>query len=191
MDNRPASRQDGVRGTGKEQTHMDRMSSIEMALENERVETEFYCAEAARSRNRVAKKLFETLAGDEQEHMTRIARLHKELTGAGSWPMDVPLEVKGTEVRKVLAGIARDKGSAADHDENDIAALRRAAAFEDRGASLYMELAKGSANPMEARFFKFLAGIEREHYMSIKDSLLYLEDPQAWNEARERSTLDG
>ncbi|MDD5306508.1 MAG: ferritin family protein [Deltaproteobacteria bacterium] len=171
--------------------NMNRMSSIELALANEKIEVEFYEKEAARSRNRVARALFETLAGDEQEHIARIARLHRELTGAGSWPTDVPIEVKGTEVRKVLAGIARDKGSVADHDENDIAALKRAAGFEDKGASLYLELAKGSDNPMEARFFKFLAGIEREHFMSIKDSLLYLEDPQAWHEAREHSTLDG
>ena len=37
----------------------------------------------------------------------------------------------------------------------------------------------------------FLADIEREHRISLQDSLSYLEDPESWLEASEHQGLDG
>ena len=65
---------------------MDRMSSIELAIRNENTEMEYYLEQVRRSRNPVAKLLFETLAADEKEHMVRIEGLHRKLTADGSWP---------------------------------------------------------------------------------------------------------
>jgi hypothetical protein len=46
-------------------------------------------------------------------------------------------------------------------------------------------------NPQEKKFFSFLAQIEREHMLSMKDSLFYLEDPEGWFESNGRAGLDG
>jgi len=166
------------------------MSSIELAIRNETAEMEYYLAEARRSGNPVARRLFETLAEDEQEHMTRLRVMHGRLIAEGSWPADVPIEVAGTDVKQVLDRLGRD-GSTEAHDDDDIAALRKGIEFEQQGARFYADLAEACANPQERKFFSFLAGIEREHMLSIKDSLFYLEDPRGWMEEKERAGLDG
>ncbi len=170
---------------------MDRMSSIELALKNEETEMNFYLNEAARSSNPLAKAMFAELARDEHEHMDRIRGLHGKLVSDGAWPADVGIEVAGTNVKQVLEGVVADQGSRSAHDEDDIAALRKAIDFESRGAAFYAELAGACDNPMEAKFFGFLARIEREHHLSLTDSLAYLDDPEAWNMQHGRAGLDG
>ncbi|MBN2495093.1 MAG: ferritin family protein [Deltaproteobacteria bacterium] len=170
---------------------MDRMASIELALKNEQTEMDFYLHEAARSRNALARAMFENLARDEQEHMTRIRALHERLLIDGAWPEDVPIEVAGTDVKQTLERLVGQEGSQADHDDDDIQAIQKAIDFESRGSSFYAELAGQCKNPAEERFFRFLSQIEREHFLSLTDSLAYLDDPEAWMMQHERSGLDG
>jgi rubrerythrin len=170
---------------------MDRMSSIELALKNEQTEMDFYLHEARRSNNPLAQTMFKSLAGDEEEHMTRIRTLHEKLVSDGSWPVDVPIEVQDTNIREVLDGLVDKQGSAADHDRDDEQALQQAAEFEAKGSKFYSDLAEICENPMEKNFFSFLSRIEKEHHLSVVDSLAYLRDPQAWMMEHERSGLDG
>jgi rubrerythrin len=170
---------------------MDRMSSIELAIKNESSEMAFYLNEARRSENPVAKALFKTLAEDEKEHKNRLLGLHEKLVADGSWPSDVPIEVNGTNIKSVLGGLGRDPASFAKHSEDDIAALKKAISFEENGAKFYSDISKTCDSAAEAAFFRFLSQIEREHMLSIQDSLFYLEDPEGWLEAKERSGLDG
>jgi len=59
---------------------MKYMASFDLALKNEKSEMDFYLNEAARSRNQLAKAMFNTLARDEEEHIIRIRALHEKLT---------------------------------------------------------------------------------------------------------------
>lgn len=170
---------------------MDRMASIELALKNEKTEMEFYLHEAERSRNALARAMFETLANDEKEHMTRIQGLHGKLVDQGSWPADVAIELAGTNVKSVLNNLVGDVSSAAGHDDDDLAALQRAQAFEATGAKFYADLAGVCDHPQEKTFFEFLAAIEREHHLAITNSLAYLADPEDWMMRTGRSGLDG
>jgi len=170
---------------------MDTMAAIELALKNEKTEMEFYQHEASRSRNPLAKAMFLQLAKDEEEHMTRIRGVHQKRSADGSWPKDVPIQVKGTHVTRVLEETVKKTGSAQDHDGDDQVALKKAIEFESRGHRFYVEVAAGCSNPMEQKFFRFLAEIEREHHLSLVDSLAYLEDPEGWTRQHERSGLDG
>ncbi len=170
---------------------MDRMASIELALHNERTEMGFYRNEARRSKNPLARAMFDNLARDEQEHMTRIQDLHRKLLSEGRWPEEVPLRVQDTDIRQTLDRVAHLDGSAADHDDDDARAIERAIAFEERGEKFYRELADACENPQEKEFFAFLSGIEREHRLSLVDSLAYLKDPRAWLEQHEKIGLDG
>jgi rubrerythrin len=170
---------------------MDTMPSIEMALKNEKTEMEFYRQQSKRSRNMLAKAMFDNLARDEQEHMERIAKLHKRLLSDGQWPVDMPIEVAGTDIKKTLDSLVGKTGADADHDADDLQALEKAIAFEAKGARFYAELAEACNNKMEKNFFKFLSRIEREHHLSVTDSLAYLKDPAGWSMQHERSGLDG
>ena len=170
---------------------MDRMSSIELALKNEKTEMEFYRGESARSKNPLAKAMFDTLARDEAEHMARIKKLHGKLVDSGSWPEEVTIEVAGTNIKDVLDGIVGKEGSAENHDDDDVKAIKRAIGFETNGEQFYAELSKACENKQEQEFFQFLSTIEREHKLSLTDTLAYLESPETWLEEHERAGLDG
>ena len=170
---------------------MDRMTSIELALKNEQTEMEWYQNEAQRSRNPLAKAMFTNLARDEQEHMTRIKGLHEKLIAKGAWPEDMPIAVAGTTITATLNGLVGKTGSARDHDNDDEEAVRRAIDFETKGELFYKDLAKACTNPRERTFFEFLSNIEREHRLSLTDTLAYYENPEAWLEEHEKINLDG
>ena len=73
----------------------DRIKALEVALNNESTERDFYLKQAARTKNAFGKKMFQTIADDELEHYSRIKELHKTLQEKGEWPETVPLQVKG------------------------------------------------------------------------------------------------
>ena len=178
---------------------MERISSIELAIENEKSEMEYYLGQARRSRNPLARALFETLAEDEKEHMVRLLELHDKLVEDGSWPEDVPIEVNGTNIKSVLKNIVRDRPLPRDQDLgdaealnlDDIEALKKGIAFEEEGSRFYAELADACDNLQEEKFFRFLSQIERDHMLSMQDSLFYLEDPEGWFDSVGRVGLDG
>jgi rubrerythrin len=172
---------------------MERVSSIELATKNEEIEMEYYFQQAKRSMNPVVKALFKNLAVEEHLHKKQIETLHHKLTKDGSWPEDVPIEVDGTNIHAVLDNLLSEKSPAAqvDYDDDDVAALQKAVEFEAEAAKFYAELADACTNPQEEKFFRTLSGIEREHMLSIKDSLFYLEDPQGWLEEKEGQNLEG
>jgi 5-(carboxyamino)imidazole ribonucleotide synthase len=49
----------------------------------------------------------------------------------------------------------------------------------------------GQDRVLEKRFFEFLTTLEREHRLSLVDTLEYFKNPQGWLEAHERVRLDG
>lgn len=170
---------------------MDRMASIELALKNEQTEMEWYQNEAGRSNNPLARAMFQNLARDEEEHMTRIKGLHEKLLSDGAWPEDMPIQVAGTVITETLNGLVKKGGSADQHDDDDEEALRRAIAFETKGELFYKDLAKACTNTQERTFFEFIASIERQHRLSLVDTMAYFEDPHSWLEQHEKITLDG
>ena len=169
---------------------MDRMASIEFAYKNEQTEMEYYKEQAKRSKNDVVKKLFETLAADEKEHMQVITSLHEKLVADGAWPEDVPIRVGKTSLPYILDSLPRNKHFQVDHDADDLTALKTAIDFEENGMKFYKELAGVCENPQERQFFDFLAEMEREHFLSIQDSILFLEDPATWFATKEHSGLE-
>ena len=70
------------------------------------------------------------------------AVVHAKLLADGAWPADVTIEVRGTNVKEALAGLVDKIASAADHDDDDLAALGKASAFEDKGSKFYAQLAE-------------------------------------------------
>jgi len=81
---------------------------------------------------------------------------------------------------------ARIKGN-----EDDLKAVRTAIDFEARGMALYTKLEEGSTDPKEKDFFKLLASIERQHFMSLRETEEFLSDPVSWYQNAEKVTLDG
>ena len=169
----------------------ERIKALEIALNNEARERDFYLKHSKRTTHNLGKMMFATIASDEDEHYQRILGLHKRLIQEGKWPETVPIEVKGTEVKKVIQKVVDAVNATAQADRNDVEAVKIAIDFETQGEKFYGDLAKSVENPMEKNFYEFLASIEREHRLSLQDTLEYFEDPAGWFRVKERHHIDG
>jgi rubrerythrin len=160
----------------------ERLNALEVALNNELREHDFYLKNAERSSNRVGKALFHQLAKEEMEHHELLKKLHEIWAKNEKWPETVPLKVKETLVTDILDTVAREKEDQADQDDDDLAAIRIAIEFEAEGEAFYAKLRDASTDPKEKEFFAMMSKMEHEHYASLKDTEEFLIDPDAWYE---------
>ena len=169
----------------------ERIKALEVALNNESRERDFYLKHAERTRNSLGKSMFASIAGDEDEDYRRILNLHKRLQDEGKWPETVPIQVKGTDVKNVLNKFVAAVDTSSKADTGDMEAVKIAIDFETKGEKFYGDLAKSVENPMEKKFYGFLASIEREHRLSLQDTLEYFQDPAGWFRVKEKLHVDG
>jgi len=169
----------------------ERLNALEVALNNEMREREFYLKNAKRSKNALGKAMFKQIADDELEHYERLKQLHQKWTQQEKWPGTVPLKVKDTIVKDVLVDFLKKVDKTAKGDADDLEAVRTAIDFEAKGAKYYAQLRDDVSDPKEKQFFDLLSRIENEHYLSLKDTEEYLVDPTSWYRKKEHHTLDG
>jgi rubrerythrin len=168
-----------------------RLSALEVALNNEMREREFYLKHAKRTTNPVGKGMFQQIGDEELEHYERLKQLHQKWEKQEKWPETIPLMVKGTIVKDVLAGLVKEVIEIPEGEADDLDAVRTAIDFEAKGAEYYAKLRDMVSDAKEKQFFGLLAQIENEHYLSLKDTEEYLTDPTSWHRKIEHHSLDG
>ncbi len=169
----------------------ERLNALEVALNNEMREREFYLQNAKRSKNPLGKAMFQQIGDDELEHYERLKQLHQKWNQQEKWPGTVPLKVKDTIVKDILVDFLKKVDKTAKGDADDLDAVRKAIDFEAKGAKYYAQLRDDVSDPKEKQFFDLLSRIENEHYLSLKDTEEYLVDPTSWYRKKEHHTLDG
>ena len=169
----------------------ERVSALEVALNNELREREFYLKNAKRTKNPLGKNMFQRIGDEELEHYQRLKQLHEKWEKQEKWPGTLPLKVNGTIVKDVLKDFLKKADEAKEGDSDDLEAVRTAIEFEAKGTKYYADLRDAVSDPREKEFFDLLSRIENEHYLSLKDTEEYFIDPQAWYRTAEHHTFDG
>jgi rubrerythrin len=169
----------------------ERVNALQIALNNEMKEHEFYLKNAERTKNPVGKAMFLQIGGEELEHYERLKQLHENWEKDKKWPATVPLKVKETPIKNVLKNAAQKAPKTVKGDADDLKAIRIAIEFEGKGTAYYAKLRDEVSDPQEKAFFNLLANIEHEHYTSLKETEEYLIDPVSWFRTKERSHVDG
>lgn len=168
----------------------EKAKAIEIALENEMKEREFYLKQSEKTDNPVGKKMFETIADEENDHYRMLKEIHQELENKGKWPTEVSTVVKDTNIRKVLEELPKIADKTFESTADDKEAISIAIEFEKQAYVYYSKLKDKADDPVEKRFFEHLASIEREHMESLQDTLMFFEDPSTWYEEKEKPHFD-
>lgn len=169
----------------------ERLNALEVALNNEKREREFYLRNAKRTKNPLGKAMFQQIGDDELEHYERLRQLHQSWEKQEKWPETVPIKVKDTIVKDILVEFFKKVDKKSKGDVDDLEAVRTALDFEAKGAKHYANLRDTVMDPKEKQFFDLLSKIENEHYLSLKDTEEYLTDPASWYRTKEHHTFDG
>ena len=169
----------------------ERLNALEVALNNEMREREFYLKNAKRTKNSLGRAMFQQIGDDELEHYERLKQLHEKWAKQEKWPGTVPLKVKDTVVKDILLDFLKKVDKKSKGDADDLEAVRIALDFEAKGAKYYANLRDQVSDSKEKQFFDLLSKIENEHYLSLKNTEEYLSDPVSWYRKMEHHTLDG
>jgi len=169
----------------------ENLNALEVALNNEIREREFYLKNADRTKNPVGKAMFNQIADEELEHYERLKEVHERWERNEKWPETVPLKVKDTIVKDILKDSVKNLDKTPERDDDDLKAIQIAIDFESKGTSHYAKLRDDVSDPKEKEFFNLLARIEHGHYLSLKDAEEYLTDPTSWYTKTEHHGLDG
>ncbi|NVL92057.1 MAG: ferritin family protein [Desulfobacterales bacterium] len=169
----------------------ERLNALDVALDNETREREFYLKNASRTKNPLGKAMFQQIADEELEHHQRLKELRERWESKEKWPETVPLKVKDTIVMDILKESVQKADKMPERDDDDLKAIQTAIDFEAKGASHYAKLRDEVSDPKEKEFFGLLANIEHEHYLSLKDTEEYLTDPSSWYVKTEHHGLNG
>lgn len=169
----------------------ERLDALEVALNNEMNEREFYLKHAKRTKNPIGRIMFQEIADEELEHYHRLKELHDKWTNNERWPETVPLMVKDTNIKDILTETLKKIDEMPESDDDDLKAIQIATKFEAKGSEFYAGLRDAVSDPGEKAFFDLLATIEREHYLSLKDTEEYISDPESWFTKSEHHGLDG
>jgi rubrerythrin len=168
----------------------DKLEALKLALTNEEKERDYYLAHANRTKDALGRQMFESIAADENEHYKRLVDLHKKLEERNKWPDGFSLDIP-TKVTEALGRLVKEATDSPESDDDDLAAVKTAIAFEHKGELFYEKLAEQAKDKAERRFFTLLASMEREHRLSLEDTLEYFTDPQEWMERKGGRHLDG
>lgn len=168
-----------------------RIKALEVALNNESRERDFYLKHAERTSNSFGKMMFQSIAKDEDEHYQKILELHNRLKEEGKWPETIPLKVKGVDMKSVLNKVIASIDTSAKVDTDDMEAVKVAIDFEAKGEKFYSDLRDSVEDPIEKEFYGMLASMEREHRLSLEDTYDYFKDPEGWYRMKEKRHLDG
>ena len=155
----------------------ERIKSLEVALDNETQERNFYLKHRDKARNAIGKLIFASLANDESEHYQRIFRLREKLKEEGKWPDTIPLKIKGTDIKSVLQREIDAVEQLPETVKDELEALKIAVDFEAKGVQFYENLRDNVDDPLEKEFYGMLASIEKEHYLSLQDTYEHFQDP--------------
>ena len=166
--------------------------AIKRAMDFEIHGKAFFIEAASKVKSPLAKKMFEQIASEEDEHMKYISTISKKLNAKHDWP-DFKIEDNSYESRlkEVFISTLKAEKEKIKSDQEELDIIEQAVRIEENGRKMYMSLYEEAAEGFEKDFYKTMADMEYSHFRSFKDTHLYLSDPEAWFMEQEKAGLDG
>jgi rubrerythrin len=166
-----------------------RIEALRQALKMEEDGKAFYKKAMEEAKSKLAKEIFQSLIKAEDKHVKRISELYRALEQTGQWPDAVLTRNHAETLPNIFAAAMANIHEKVPGTTTDIDALKIAAKLEDEGMKYYQSKADATDDPFEKKFYRLLVHEEGEHFVSILDTIEYLEDPQGYFSQLERGTL--
>ena len=166
-----------------------RMEALKQALKMEKDGRAYYKTALERVESDLAKKIFESLIRAEEKHIQKISQLYDSLEETGEWPQVTLVRKEGKSPDNIFSAAMAGIDEQVKGTMSDIEALKMAAKMEDDGMRYYQSKANQTEDPFEKKFYLLLVNEEGEHYLSLLDTIEFLEDPQGYFSQLERGTM--
>ena len=167
----------------------ERINALKQALKMEKEGKAFYESAFERAENELTKKIFASLIKAEDRHIQKIKQLYDSLMETGKWPEVALVREQKETPDNIFSAAMAEMDKKTKGTMSEIEALKMATKMEDEGMRYYQSKADNTQDPFEKKFYHLLVHEESEHYLSLLDSIEFLEDPQGYFSQRERGTM--
>lgn len=166
-------------------------ATLELALQTEIKGRAFYLETSQKTADPLTRRIFESLAEQEVDHLEKIKQIYDLLKKKEKWP-DEKIGLKSKpSLSTIFDEAVKERYKVQQAAKSDIEAFKLAREFEDKSYNLYNDRATQAVYPGEKSFYKAIATEERAHYLIVVDSLEYLTDPESWLMRKDRAMFDG
>jgi len=155
------------------------LSVLRQAMDNELKGQALYLEAVKRTKDELGKRMFRSLADDEEEHLHILQVEYGALTGRGQW---LDLETAQKEEPDPSLRLFPEEAieRLIPEDASDLDALKIAMDFERRGYRLYEKAATETSDPTAQAVFRFLVGEESRHFALLDNAHDYLAHQGFW-----------
>ncbi len=171
----------------KEKTEQALKIAIQMEIDGKE-----YYEEAGRAcDNELSRKLFISLAGEEDLHRSKFEEIYSAISSQKEWPV-IDFKPDGANnLRTIFNTSIKKIGADIKAPADELEALEKAMEMESKTFDFYMECNRDATYAAEADFYEKLALEERGHHLVLLDYYEYLKDPAGWFVRTEHPSLDG
>lgn len=171
--------------------HSKTLAALKTAIQMEISGKEFYLRESENSNNHLGKKLFATLAEEEDEHRLLFEEMYEKIKTRKKWPAEPVVTSFQNKPHAVFQQNLQVVGPDVKPAMSEAEAVKTAMKMEEETYELYTNRKKEAAFKEEAKFYDALSLIERQHYLILADYYEFLNDPSGWFADKEHPSLDG
>jgi rubrerythrin len=161
------------------------MNALEIAVKMENDAVEFYKKCAEKTGSAIGKKMFLSIADDEQYHA---ACAMDVLKGKKFKP---PATSPKQDMKSIYEQSKAELLQKASADASDIEALNIALKMEKEGYEFYKKSAEAATSAEEKALFECLASDEQEHFTIFQNTCSLLSDTSNWFMWEERVIYEG
>jgi rubrerythrin len=166
-----------------------RVDAFKQAIKMEQDGKSFYEQSAGKVMSILAKRVFQDLAMAEDKHIAKLTKIYNSLKETGNWP-DVVLNREASEtIPNIFSNVLNTIDERIKANTTDIEALKMAAGLENDGIKFYQAKSEETGDFFQKKFFMLLAKEESEHFITLLDTIEYLEDPQGYFSQLEKGTM--
>ena len=173
--------------TGQEKTTQALKYCIQMEIDGK----EFYQQACKASQSELGKKLFESLAKQEDFHRQKFERIFTNISKAQKWPVMEFKPEAGQTLKTIFSGASGKAAKIVEAAQTEVDAIQKAMQMEDKSYDYYRQHFAQAAKGPEKDFYEKIAGEERVHKLILVDYAEYLRDPAAWFVKAEHSAIAG
>lgn len=157
------------------------LSVLRQAMGNELEGRALYLEAIERTEDELGKRMFRSLAQDEEEHLQILQVEYGAITGKGQWlDLEAAQKEKPDPSLRLFPPEEEAIESLIPEDASDLDALEIAMDFERRGYRLYEKAAAETPDPTAQAIFRFLAQEESRHFALLDNAHDYLANQGIW-----------
>jgi len=153
--------------------------ALKFALNFEAKGAKLYLELAGKTKNKLAKELFYSLAQKEIEHARMIDTIYETIKGGGEIA-EVKFSTNNKFENELKTFFKQNKKLNFKKDAPNLVGYQKAMEMEKIGYNIYVNLFENSTNSAQRQFFDALRTEEASHLEAITNVYRYLTKPSDW-----------